>query len=536
MSNPHDAPAPADHPRETDPKMTLTTGLRRILDRTYETPGPGAAIGIYRGGRMIASAVVGHADLEASVPIEPGTRFEIASVSKQIGAAAILTLARDGLVDLDADICTYVSHLQVQGITVRHCLQHTSGLPDYLMLAEIAGVPVGSVLGYDDFLAGVGRITDLDFQPGTSISYSNTGYVLAAIAAERASGQIWSNILDERVFAPLGMTNSLVRTHVGQHTPGTARSYAPSPSDGFLPEEMGEGRPPDGARHTVGDGQVLTSLDDFAAWHGFLLDGRTLGVDIRDQLFDCSVLSDGQATVYGMGIRREAVGGTQAYGHSGSIWGYRAHMLTDPTSGIGVAVFANRSDTDPEDLGWRAFHLAAGRDRVAGSWYSAGALRSADILTKPDGALEFDDGLETLVFEFAGSQTWVGRNTLERIEVDEDALIVTDGMGRRMHYRRAEPTEEPPAATVTGTFRSEYPPVDFAIRPGKDTLELARGTRPPLPLRYVTTDAGAHVYGFGAGLALIETGPPSRLTISTEAAVLKAIPRVEETEEGTLHA
>lgn len=177
----------------------LAQDLTRILRRKIAPGAPGAVLAVYRDGSPVASTASGLANLEHDVPLTVTTPIEIASVSKQIAAATILTMVRDGLLDVDADLRTLVPELGFDGITLRHCLQHTSGLPDYLTVGEVLGVPIGAVIGYDAFLADLARTTELHYPTGTDISYSNTGYVVAAIAAERAAGATFQELVADQI-------------------------------------------------------------------------------------------------------------------------------------------------------------------------------------------------------------------------------------------------------------------------------------------------------------------------------------------------
>ena len=509
-----------------DPR--LAQDLARILRRRIGPKAPGAALAVYRDGSPVASAASGLASLEHAVPMSVTTPIEVASVSKQLSAAAILTMARDGLLDLDDDVRTHVPELRIAGITLRHCLQHTSGLPDYLTVGEILGVPVGLVIGYDAFLTELARTTELHYPTGTDVSYSNTGYVVAAIAAERAGGATFPQLVADRVFGPLGMTSSKVRSSVDEVTPGMAFSYEPHPQRDFVRVEMGEPHAIAGARHTVGDGEVMTTIDDFAAWHGFLLDGRVLGVDIRDQLLERSRLADGQVTNYGMGLGHSRVGGVDAFGHSGSMWGYRSQSLTDPHSRTGVAVFGNRSDLDPGDLAWRALRAAIEPVPVGGGWYSPEAVRELEVTLRGDGGVDVDGDGESMALDRAGDCEWMNRSEPGGMTLDADVLVLTDEMGRRTRYvRTVQDLPAPPPDSVVGTYQvAGRPDTSLVVRAADTGLELVRGGFPPSALEFVTTHDGVDVYRVeGAALTVDRSRAEPCITISAGSAVLRDIPR-----------
>jgi CubicO group peptidase (beta-lactamase class C family) len=521
-------PEPAGTPAP-DLDAGLSVDLERLLRRHVGEGdgGPGAVVGVYRDGVLVGSAALGRASVEHDVPLSVTTPVEIASVSKQLGAATVLTMARDGLVDLDADLRTHVPELRVPGITLRHCLQHTSGLPDYLTVGQIVGLPIGRVIGYQAFVADLARLTELHFPTGTDVSYSNTGYVVAAITAERVAGRPFADLVAERVFGPLGMHDSRVRSHVGQVTRGMAFSYAPHPRGGFVRVEMGESDPVGDGRHTVGDGEVLTTIADFAAWHGFLLDGRVLGAEIRDELVRPGRLEDGRTTSYGLGLGHQTVGGVEAFGHSGSMWGYLSQSLTDPRSGTGVAVFANRSDVDVGDMAWRALRTAIDPLRVSGGWYSAEAVRSLQLVLRADGGADVDVDGDSLRLEPAGETSWLSASADGALDLDGDELVLTDAMGRQVRYRRAPQVAGPHRDSVTGTYQSgDRPDARFEVRASGQGLELVRGTYLPTPLRFLTTVDGVDIYDVeGAVLAVEHTADVPRITISAGSALLRGVPR-----------
>jgi len=300
---------------------------------------------VYSAGLLVSSATAGCALPEHEVPVTEHTAFDIASVSKHMTSACLLLLARDGLVDLDKDIRASLPELALsEPVTLRQCLTHTAGLRDYLALCEAAGVPM---LGISenramDLIAG---LRELDFTPGSAFSYSNTGYVLAAALVRRITGAGLAKFANERVFEPLGMTATHFRDDVGVLVPRLAGGYLANPSG----QGSAFGRC-DVTETVVGDGAVVTSLADLAAWHGFMASGAVLGADIRDGLFARQVLTDGTSAGYGLGLASIEVGGEPAWWHSGSWAGYRSAVIYLPGRRAGVSVLANRNDRYPSNV------------------------------------------------------------------------------------------------------------------------------------------------------------------------------------------
>jgi len=192
---------------------SLTRGsVADLLAEVGEAHEPGCAVGVSRDGQVLYAGGRGVADLATGRPLDERTTFDIASVSKQSTAAAVVLLAADGVVDLDDDVREYVPELPDRGVTItlEQLLHHTGGLPEYTeLLAE----------EFDDTdLTTTGQALDAIVEapasgvvPGTTFEYSNTGYFLLGLVVERATGQPYSEVLSERLFDPLGMEASDVR-------------------------------------------------------------------------------------------------------------------------------------------------------------------------------------------------------------------------------------------------------------------------------------------------------------------------------------
>ncbi|OAT70628.1 hypothetical protein AWB85_04730 [Mycobacteroides immunogenum] len=472
-------------PLATDNLGTLLH--RELLAERVGAKAPGAAIAVYRDGQLIATACAGLADLETGEPLTEHTLMNIASVSKQIVAATILLAAEQGRIDLDQDIRALVPELGLPGITVRHCLQHTAGLPDYLAISEMTGIETLEIARLDTFLTWLGTVERADFAPGQSASYSNTGYVIAALAAERATGTLFPELIADLVFRPLGMDRSLITTWIGQSVPGMSISYTPT-GGAFTRNGMGIGEvEQETVRGVNGDGEVHTSLADFAAWHGFLLDGRVLGVQIREQMLTRARLIDGSVSTYGLGIEHEQRGGTSVHAHSGSMWAYNSYSLSDPITGIGIAVFANRDDLDPTETAWSAYRLVAERGGVAGSWFAERELVGLRLRMRGDGGLEVHDGEEVTRLVAAGAGRWTGDGDLSLIQADDEKLSIAVEFGLKQHFERLAPADTYPVHVLgeyrepyrNGTFRFEVRDGDlWLVSPSGETARVVPfGTR-----------------------------------------------------------
>ncbi len=347
-----------------------SNGLQELLSSLAADDEPGFAAGIYSHGSLAGFATAGCAIPEHGVPVTEYTVFEIASVSKHITAACMLLLVSDGEINLDDDIRGKLPELALcQPVTLRQCLTHTAGLRDYLSLCEVAGVPLAGI-DEDRAMDLIAGQRDLDFPPGSAFSYSNSGYVLAAALVREITGTSLATFAIERVFGPLGMTATAFRDDVGVPVPLLAGGYLAVPA-GFRRADVTE--------NVVGDGGCVTSLEDLAAWHGFMASGAVLGTDIRDSLLAGEVLAAGPASGYALGLAAVEVGGEAAWWHSGSWAGYRSAVIYLPGLGAGVSVLANRNDRYASHIAAAvARALVTGEDVQAGYAAATGVPAPAD--------------------------------------------------------------------------------------------------------------------------------------------------------------
>ena len=315
---------------------------------------PGCAVGVARGGVPVLRKAYGMADLEHDVPNTPDTIFEAGSVSKQFTAAAVLLLARDGKLSLDDPARKYVPELPDYGapLTIRHMLQHTSGLRDWGEVASIAGWPrTTRVHTHDHVLDIVSRQKSLNFPSGTQYSYSNTGYNLSAVIVSRVSGQSFAEFSAARIFGPLGMTSTSWRDDHTRIVRGRAVAYAQR-GDEFrinMPFE-----------NVHGNGGLLTTVGDLLKWNENFA-RPVVGDDAFVALQqEAGRFNDGRAHTYAMGLMLRNYRGVPEVHHSGSTAGYRAQLSRYPDQHVSVAVLCNVSSGNAGPAAQRVADLYLG--------------------------------------------------------------------------------------------------------------------------------------------------------------------------------
>lgn len=420
---------------------TKTNSLSALLDRHLLAPRvhggePGAIAAIYQDGRVLASAARGLANVQSDLEISECTPINIASVSKQVTGAVIALASREGFVGLDNDVREYVPELQMDGISLRTCLNHTSGLPDYLGVADMTGAHTLTVASLGWFTQWVSSLEDTEFPPGSKAAYSNTGFALAALAVERAMQTSFPELAESLVFRPLGMNDTFVMSHLADSIPNMAMSYGRD-SEKFQIENMGIGEFTK-ERGVSGDGEIYTTINDFANWHAFLQDGRVLGKDIRALILERAVLQDGQVSSYGLGIEHERRGELSGFAHSGSMWHYAAYSVFDPSFNLGAVFFANRDDLDATESAWRALRLAVNSEGPTGTWFSPDFAIGLRVVSTGDGRLRVDDGDEEYLLQRTDSCRWEQDDDLSSVELIGEELHASLEFGLRQKFQKLD--------------------------------------------------------------------------------------------------
>lgn len=305
--------------------------------------GPGVAVVVLRDDRAVYVGCGGYADVEGRVAIGPGTRFRLASVSKQFTAAAVLLLVERGKVSLDTPLTDIFPGLPgyARPVRLRHLLNHTSGLPDYEEhIPEGVTEPLKDV----DVLAILAGQSALYFPPGTQYRYSNSAYALLALVVEKYSGRRYPAFLREEIFGPLGMEGA-VAYEAGVSEVGM-RAY------GYSPDKEKKGRyvrtDQSITSAVLGDGGIYASLEEMAKWDAGLYAGKILKPETWKEAWKETTLADEKVSDYGFGWRLGAYRGHRFVGHGGSSIGFRTHIERYVDDHLTIVVLSNRNDVDPQ--------------------------------------------------------------------------------------------------------------------------------------------------------------------------------------------
>lgn len=293
---------------------------------------PGLSLVVIRGGKIIKAKGYGRASLELSVPTKPDTVYELASATKPLVALAVLLLVQEGKLSLEDRVSKFVEKTPDtwKEMTVRHLLSHTSGIKDYL-----------SDLRQDfpqetppERIVQTAMDAGLNFSPGEKWAYSNTGYILLGMILHKASGKTYDILLQERVFKPLGMTQSR-RDSPDEVVPNHAVGYlwygGAFHNAEFLKFLM--------TNH--GDRGILSTALDLAKWDDSLASDRLLSADSKKAMWTPTILKDGSKTEYGLGWFVKNINGHRQVSHPGGAPGTAAILSRYLDDDLTVILLAN---------------------------------------------------------------------------------------------------------------------------------------------------------------------------------------------------
>src|SRR5258708_5809023 len=233
-----------------------------------------AAVGI--DGKVAWTGVRGLANLAAGAQITTDTVFDIASVSKQFTATAILLLVEAGKLTLGDALSQYVPHLPAWShkITVAERMHHTSGIPDYVGLLQEQGYQFSDRTTQAEALQALVGATELEFKPGSHYEYSNSNYLLLGEIVRRVSGQSLPEYLSAQIFKPLDLAMVLDPT---ARIPNKALSYSKGDAG-----NQGGYQVADSPWEQIGDGGIQTTPTQLVRWADNYRTGKVDGPTLLD--------------------------------------------------------------------------------------------------------------------------------------------------------------------------------------------------------------------------------------------------------------
>lgn len=295
----------------------------------------GTVAAVVKGNDTLLMKGYGKANVEWDVPMPPDAMFEIGSVTKQFTAAAILQLRDAGKLSLDDQITKWLPDFDTRGntVTVRRLLDHTSGIVGLTEMPEFDLLVWNHRFPRDSAYALIKRYP-FQFPTGTAQMYNNSAYWLLGLVIERASGMTYEDYVEQRIFAPLGMTRSMY-CNSGESVPRRANGYR-------VRNEVIRRAPSNVHTWPYAAGSLCSTAGDLVTWVKALHGGKVLSARSYREMITPARLNDGTELRYGMGL---AVGkdsrGLTYIGHGGSVTGFTAEAGWYPDAGLAVVVLTN---------------------------------------------------------------------------------------------------------------------------------------------------------------------------------------------------
>ncbi|MDW3194540.1 MAG: serine hydrolase [Cytophagales bacterium] len=283
-----------------------------------------ATVAIHKG-QVVYQKAFGSTELDNFTPATIDTKFQLGGLSKQFTAFALLLLEEQGKISLSDNIRNYLPELPEYPatITMDHLMTMTSGLPDFWTLKNIAGWHRDDVFTQEHAMELI-KNCQPGFAPGTDYIYSNTDLLLMAEIVSKVSGKSFASFMNDEIFSPLGMTNTLVKDDFEQYISNLAESYEAS-EEGFRPSPLNYG--------IVGPTNVYSTVADLAKWELNLIDPKIGSSELVKKLYTRSTLKNGSTMnplfgtlTYGQQLYHKERGLVESY-QTGTLGGYASAIF-----------------------------------------------------------------------------------------------------------------------------------------------------------------------------------------------------------------
>jgi D-alanyl-D-alanine carboxypeptidase len=318
--------------------------------RRKELNVPGLSIAVVEDGQVVKAQGYGLANIELNVPATADTVYQYASVTKQFTAAAVLLLVEDQKLALDDPIAKHLGDVPEawKKVTVRHLLNHTSGIKSYTSLAGFARNVRKDYTQAE--LIGLVRDLPLEFEPGEKFAYNNTGYFLLGMLIEKVSGKKYGEFLQERIFGPLGMKTARVNDR-SEIIPNRAAGYQWVGKKHVNADFVSPTQP-------FSAGALVGTVRDLAKWDAALHDNKFLKPASRELMWTATRLNGGTKQDYGFGWGLGDIRGRRFVGHGGGILGFSTLIMRFLDERVTVIVLMNApGDVEALSLGLAGRHL-----------------------------------------------------------------------------------------------------------------------------------------------------------------------------------
>jgi CubicO group peptidase (beta-lactamase class C family) len=357
QASPQQASSGQASPQQTSPRETSRAYSTTAIDRYLESEMrrqkiPGISLAVVKNGKPLYVKSYGVATLEHAVPVTPQTVFQIGSVGKQFTAVAVMMLAGEHKLDLDDPLSKYLPEVPASWgkVTLRLMLNHQAGIPQFT-------TPDRQLLDLvhdytDSELIQLAASQPLDFEPGTDVSYSDTGYVLLGFVINRVAGMFYGDFLQQRVFGPLGMRQTRIISDK-DIVLNRASGYEMAESGALYNQTYVSP-----ALNRTADGSLYSSVLDLMKWDRALYGDAVLPTLTLERMWRIDPHRNGQRPLYhfGYGWENNRLRGQRLVEYDGNWQGFQAVMSRYVDKKLTIILLTNLSLCRTERLG----HTVAG--------------------------------------------------------------------------------------------------------------------------------------------------------------------------------
>jgi D-alanyl-D-alanine carboxypeptidase len=323
-------------------KIDKMNGFMDALDRNKKFMG---SVAVAENGKMVYSKAIGYADVENKIKNTPETKFRIGSISKTFTAALVLKAVEENKLKLDDRLSKFYAEIKNSDkITLEQLLNHRSGIhnvtaaADYLAWSKSAVTPKQMVAK----IVNGGN----DFEPGASMSYSNSNYILLSYILESVYKKPYAKLLEEKIIKPLALSNTY---YGGTINTKNKEAYSYEATENYIKDGETDMSVPSGA------GAVVSNTADLLKFADALFSGKLVSVASLDKMMK---MTDG----YGYGLFTVPFNEHTGYGHNGGIDGFTSALYYFPQSKTGYAMLSNGTAFDNNRIAIAALSSAYGKD------------------------------------------------------------------------------------------------------------------------------------------------------------------------------
>jgi len=316
--------------------------IESILKEFNTTNSPGISVAVRKDDNLTYQKGFGLVDLNKKILIDPETNFRLASITKQFTAMSILLLEKEEKLSLKDKLNNYFPEFgeYASKITIKNVLQHTSGLLDYEILADKQDTVQ---LQDKDVLEILSKQDSLYFEPGSKHRYSNSGYAILSLLVERLSGLSFAGYLHDKIFAPLGMNNTVAYEKGISNVSNRAYGYTKTDA-GYVDSDQSL------YSAVLGDGGIYSSTIDLLKWDSEINDPKLLPKEKFNKIFEKGITNTGEEFDYGFGWRLDPYKNYFRPYHTGGTSGFSNIYMKLPEFELTIIVLINIKDYDAKGI------------------------------------------------------------------------------------------------------------------------------------------------------------------------------------------